>query len=82
MIRISTVLANAGLDMNTPIKRPMIVVTANPLSSPAPANTRGNIATNVVKKDPMIMKKAFLIFCFMVSIVTLPFLRISSEITI
>jgi len=41
--------ANAGLVTNTPIDIPMIVITANPFSNPAPTNHKGNIAANVVK---------------------------------
>ena len=40
---------------------PIIVVNANPLSIPTPAQSRGNIAAKIVKKAPTIMKNALLI---------------------
>ena len=43
------IAAYAGLVINTPIVTPTIVTRANPLSSPAPAQSNGNIAAKVVK---------------------------------
>src|SRR3989338_9132830 len=40
----------------------MIVVKANPRSMPAPAQKRGSIAATIVKKAPIIINKALLIF--------------------
>ena len=45
---VSTILANAGRVINTPIVIPIIVVTANHRTSHAPAFNKGIIATRVV----------------------------------
>ena len=42
----------------------MIVVTANPLNKPAPANHKGSIAATRVAYAENIMKNALLIFSF------------------
>ena len=57
-------LANAGRVMNIPIMMPMMVVTANPLTSPAPAFHSGIIAAIMVAAAPKMMPNARLIFCF------------------
>ena len=44
-----TISENAGLVINTPTEIPIIVVTANPFRSPAPAHIKGSRETKDVK---------------------------------
>jgi len=57
-------LANAGRVMSMPMMTPMMVVTANPLTSPAPAFQSGIMAAIMVNADPKMILNARLIFCF------------------
>src|SRR3989338_3100841 len=68
--KISTILANAGLVTKTPTLTPMIVVRANPLNNPAPANPKGSMATTIVAYAPKIIKKAFFILFFQSKVAT------------
>ena len=44
--------------MKTPNVSPIIVVSANPFSNPAPANISGSIAAVVVKNATIMIKNA------------------------
>ena len=57
--------AKAGRVTKMPTETEIIVVSANPLNNPAPAQNRGSIAAIIVKKAPTMINKALFILSLM-----------------
>ncbi len=73
---------NAGLVTKTPNVMPMIVVIANPRTSPAPKKMSGMSDAQTVRYDTRMMENAFFIFSLSVVYWSSFFLSVSSAMTI